>query len=107
MPGFPVHGILQVTILQWVAISFSRGIFLEQGLNPHRLHRAGGFFTTEPPGKPTIVICLNVTSHLWLEAPSGTVVQDWKSSEGRDNVRRSLLNTPSSKTVSVLKIQAE
>ena len=27
-PGSSVHGILQVRILEWVAISFSRGIFL-------------------------------------------------------------------------------
>ena len=24
-PGFPIHGILQARILEWVAISFSRG----------------------------------------------------------------------------------
>ena len=37
-PGSPVHGILQGTILEWVAIRFSRGIFATQGSNlspPH------------------------------------------------------------------------
>ena len=37
-PGSSVHGILQARILEWVAIFFSRGIFLTQGLNlglPH------------------------------------------------------------------------
>ena len=37
-PGSSVHGILQARILEWVAIVFSRGIFLTQGLNlglPH------------------------------------------------------------------------
>ena len=29
------------------------GIFLDQGSNPHILGLAGGFFTTEPPGKPS------------------------------------------------------
>ena len=29
--GFSVHGVLQARILEWVAISFSRGIFLTQG----------------------------------------------------------------------------
>ena len=29
-----VHGIFQARVLEWVAISFSRGIFLTQGLNP-------------------------------------------------------------------------
>ena len=33
-PGSSVHGILQARTLEWVAISFSRGIFLTQGLNP-------------------------------------------------------------------------
>ena len=32
-PGFSVHGISQTKILQWVAISSSRGIFLTQELN--------------------------------------------------------------------------
>ena len=34
LPGSSVHGILQARILEWVAISFSRGIFPTQGLNP-------------------------------------------------------------------------
>ena len=37
-PGSSVHGILQVRILEWVAIPFSRGIFLTQGSNPPLLH---------------------------------------------------------------------
>ena len=32
-PGSSVHGISQARILEWIAISFSRGIFLTQGLN--------------------------------------------------------------------------
>ena len=32
-PGFSVHGIILARILEWVAISFSSGIFLTQGLN--------------------------------------------------------------------------
>ena len=60
-PGSFPHGILQARILQWVAISYSRGIFPTQGSNPcllcllHILHRlAGRFFTTVPSGKPQI-----------------------------------------------------
>ena len=34
LPGFPVHGILQARILEWVAIPFSRGIFPTEGSNP-------------------------------------------------------------------------
>ena len=38
LPGSSAHGILQARILEWVAISFSRGIFLTQGLNPGLSH---------------------------------------------------------------------
>ena len=34
LPGSSVNAILQARILEWVAIPFSRGIFLTQGLNP-------------------------------------------------------------------------
>ena len=37
LPGSSVHGILQARILEWVAMPFSRGIFLAQGLNPRPL----------------------------------------------------------------------
>ena len=47
-PGSSVHGISQARILEWVAISFSRGIFPTQCLSCI----AGRFFTAEPPGKP-------------------------------------------------------
>ena len=35
---YTVHGILQARILEWVAVPFSRGIFLTQGSNPGLLH---------------------------------------------------------------------
>ena len=38
LPGSTVHGILQARILEWVAISFSRGSSLTQGSNPSLLH---------------------------------------------------------------------
>ena len=37
-PGSSVHRIFQARILEWVAISYSRGIFPTQGLNWHLLH---------------------------------------------------------------------
>ena len=37
LPGSSVHGISQARILEWVAISFSRGIFPTQGSNPSLL----------------------------------------------------------------------
>ena len=44
-PGSSVHGIFQARILEWVAISFST-------YEPASPALVGGFFTTEPPGKP-------------------------------------------------------
>ena len=41
-PGSSVHRILQGRILEWVAISSSRGIFLTRGLNPHLLRLLQG-----------------------------------------------------------------
>ncbi|MCB2687161.1 hypothetical protein KQ755_14935, partial [Listeria monocytogenes] len=37
LPGFSVYGIFQEKILEWVAISSSRGIFPTQGSNPNLL----------------------------------------------------------------------
>ena len=44
-PGSSVHRILQARILEWVAISFSRGSS-DLGTEPTSLTLAGGFFTT-------------------------------------------------------------
>ena len=49
--GSSVHGILQARILQWVAISLSRGSSRPRD-RTHVSCIAGRFFTTEPPGKP-------------------------------------------------------
>ena len=38
LPGSSIHGIFQARVLEWVAISFSRGIFLTQGSNPGLPH---------------------------------------------------------------------
>ena len=53
-PGSSVHGIFQARILEQVAISFSRG-YSCPGIKPVSLISpalTGGFFTTEPAGKP-------------------------------------------------------
>ena len=47
--GSSVHGILQANIMEWVAIPFSRGIFLPHGLNPGLLQADS--LLSEPPGK--------------------------------------------------------
>ena len=52
-PGSSVHGILQARILEWVACLPPRD--LPDGIEPTSpvsQALAGGFFTTEPPGKP-------------------------------------------------------
>ena len=51
LPGSSVHGILQARILEWVAISSSRGDPPDLGVKPESPALAGGFFTTEPPEK--------------------------------------------------------
>ena len=53
--GSSVRGILQAGILEWVAISFSQGIFPTLGSNPHLLcllHQQAGSLPLAPPGKP-------------------------------------------------------
>ena len=50
-PGSSVHGISQARILEWVAISFSRGSSQPRD-QTHIPCLASWFFTTEPPGKP-------------------------------------------------------
>ena len=47
-PGSSVHGILQARILEWVAISSSRGSFRSRDSNLHLISPAlaAGFFTT-------------------------------------------------------------
>ena len=49
-PGSNVHGILQLRILEWVAISFSSGS--SWPIKPEPPELAGRFFNTEPPEKP-------------------------------------------------------
>ena len=51
-PGSSVLGISQARILEWVAISFSRGS--SQWGRTHISCIAGWLFTTEPPGKPVL-----------------------------------------------------
>ena len=49
LPDSSVYGILQIQILEWVAIFSSMGIFLTQGLNPCLMSPAlaGGLFTAD------------------------------------------------------------
>ena len=54
LSGSSLHEILQARVLEWVAISFSRG-FPDPGTEPSSPALAG-FFTTEPSGKPQKII---------------------------------------------------
>ena len=49
--SYSVHGIFQGRILEWVAMPSSRGISHARDRNQVSCI-AGGFFTTEPLGKP-------------------------------------------------------
>ena len=52
-PGSSVHGILQVRILEWVAMSSSRGSSRPRDQTQFSLSRvAGRFFTAWAPGRP-------------------------------------------------------
>ena len=53
-PGSSVHGIFQSRILGWVAMPSSRGSSQPRDRTciSYGFCIAGGFFTTEPPGKP-------------------------------------------------------
>ena len=49
-PGSSVHGILQARILEWIAITFSKGSSSFEGLNPHLLKSlalADGLFSMD------------------------------------------------------------
>ena len=57
LPGASLHGIFQATILEWVAISFSRGSSQsrDQTLISCVSCIASGFFTAEPQGRSLVI----------------------------------------------------
>ena len=55
LPGSSVHEISQARILEWVAISFSRGFSYPRD-QTHVSYIKGRYFTAESPGKP---ICMS------------------------------------------------
>ena len=75
--GSSVHGILQARILEWAAIPFP-GELPDPGIRPASPALAGGFFTTEPPGKP-----LHPLTHLEKFSPAWKeMYMDLGESEG-------------------------
>ena len=64
-PGSSVHGILQAGKLEWVLFS-SPGELPDPGIEPVSPALAGGFFTTEPLGKPWNSHKITQTSIIYL-----------------------------------------
>ena len=56
LPSSSVHSISQARILEWVAISSSRGSSQARD-GAHVSALAGGVFTTEPPAKTLVLVC--------------------------------------------------
>ena len=56
-PGSSIHGIFQARILEWVAISFSRGSFQPRGWTQISALQADSL-PSEPPRKPYLLIIL-------------------------------------------------
>ena len=52
LPGSSVHGIFQAIVLEWIAISFSRGIFPIQGSNPRLPHCRQTLYRLSHQGSP-------------------------------------------------------
>ena len=67
LPGSSVYGIFQARILEWFAISFSRGSSPprdQTSVSCMSPALAAGFFTTEPPGKPATILLFNLVFSL-------------------------------------------
>ena len=74
-PGSSVHGILQARILEWVAMPSSRGSSQTRDQTHISCGSciAGGFFTAEPPGKPSS------SNKYWQRCgEKGTFVHCWR-----------------------------
>ena len=56
LPGSSVHGILQARILDCIAITYSRGFSRPNDQTWSPALQTDGFFTTEPPEKPCVII---------------------------------------------------
>ena len=76
LPGRSVHGINQAGRLEWVAISFSRGIFPTQGSNLGLLHRRQTLLP-EPPGKVSDVMEQNKNSPQFPEGKTQRAFTAW------------------------------
>ena len=71
-----VHGISKERILEWVAISFFRGLSWPRD-QIHISCVAGGFYTTETPGKPMCVCVIIQFSSVQLLSRVRLFVTPW------------------------------
>ena len=65
LPGSSVHRISQARILEWAAISCP-GNLPNPGIESTSPALVGGFFTTEPPGKPIFSLPQPYTVGQWF-----------------------------------------
>ena len=74
LPGSSIHGILQAKLLEWVAVPFTRGIFLTQGSNPSLLHRRRIVYPLSHQGNPRHYqissVCVRVCVCVCMKLPS-------------------------------------
>ena len=76
LPGSSVHGIFQARILEWVAISSSKGSSQLRG-RTRVLYTAGGFFTLEPPGNSSLPF-IHMEIHRSLQCLSWLFLASWR-----------------------------
>ena len=81
-PSFSVHGIFQARILVWVAMPSSRGSSRPRDRTciSGIFYIAGRFFTTEPPGNPSLCLTWCVLWEFDFESPWDLITelpQDW------------------------------
>ena len=75
-PDSSVHGILQARILEWVAIPSSRGPSQPRDRTCMSCF-AGGFFTTEPQGKPQMLCMMCIISSVQSLSCVGLFATPW------------------------------
>ena len=84
-PSSSVHGILQARILEWVVMPFSRGSSQPRDRISWSAALTGGFFTTEPPGKPLCSVDIQLKNPWKKEKKASSFVVQYYSLNCRNN----------------------